>query len=1394
MSNINHHVPKTYIPLRVASSYSLLEGAIKVPALIKIAQTEGFAALAITDAHNMFGALEFSEACCKAGVQPIIGCKFRLIPMNKDAATDEYDELLLLAKNEAGYGNLMQVVSDSYMHPQHANMPLISLANLAKYSDGLIALSGGIAGAIGKAILRGKTDVAYEYAKQLAEIFSGRFYLEIMRHGLSDETTTEPHFLQIATELNIPIIATNDAYFHGTEMYEAHDALICIAQGRYVNEDNRRRLTPEHRLKSNAEICKLFADLPEALENTHIVAQRCAVRSPSRKPILPSYNMVEGGVALSEADALRKAAHDGLAQRLQALIWRDDMDNAAREEVAKIYYARLDYELGVIINMGFPGYFLIVSDFIKWSKQQNIPVGPGRGSGAASAVAWSLLITDLDPIEHDLVFERFLNPERVSMPDFDIDFCQERRDEVIKYVQTKYGADRVAQIITFGKLQARAVLRDVGRVLQMPYGQIDRISKLVPNNPANPVTLAQAIELEPLLKAQMKEDESVRKLVDISLKLEGLYRHASTHAAGVVIADRPLSELVPLYSDGKSTMPVVQFSMKYAEEAGLVKFDFLGLKTLSVLAKAVKMVNNQVDTKTPHGSTSPFGLVSPTLPQGESSFLLQQDYGQPQNHELGNSSPPLAGGGRGRGDSEITFANRQHYALHIKDFAREMRKNPTEAENKLWQLLRNQQTNHKFRRQHNIDGRYIADLICLEQRLIIEIDGGQHNENNQDQVRTSYLEANNFRIMRFWNNEILENIEGCYEIILAELQNYTPHGLPALTLGAPALPQGESKVGENAQSTFNSPLAGEFMSASHEWGGGKNKKTLKLEYISLNDEPTYELLRAGNGVGVFQFESVGMRETLKKLKPDRLGDLIALGALYRPGPMDNIPTYIACKHGKEQPDYLHPSLEGVLKETYGVIIYQEQVQKIAQILSGYTLGGADLLRRAMGKKIQSEMNAQRKIFVDGAANNNVPTSQANEIFDLVAKFAGYGFNKAHAAAYGLIGYQTAYLKANHPYEFIAASMSYDMHNTDKLNLFKQDAAAMNIRILPPDINASDADFSVQTDLQGKHIRYALAALKNVGEQAMQDLVHERKRGGKYKNIYDVMERLDTKIINKRSLENLIMAGAFDLLHPNRAQLFASIEMMINYGQQQTEERNSAQISLFGEDTGGAIPPPALMQIANWEAMEGLNREYQAVGFYLSAHPLDGYGFALKQMRVKTSQDLPALLGDQYRKITMAGIVMGRKFKNSQRGRFAFVQMSDATGVYEATIYDEKLMDSARDLLELGKMLLLEVDAKSGEDGGMRLIIQSMSLLEDSIKATAKSASINEITLVVDNVNAVNRLKQLFPPPSNYGAIVHLRIPLDEKRHALIKLGGNYNLTHENIIELSQNAGIKLWVG
>ncbi|MCE2927726.1 MAG: DNA polymerase III subunit alpha, partial [Rickettsiales bacterium] len=772
----------SFVHLRVHSAYSLLEGAIHIKDLVKWAKAEKMPAVAIADHANLFGSLEFSLAAMESGIQPIMATILYLQPKieAKPGQHARPDQLLAIAKNETGWKNLLALSSLSYLEPVNGNAPQLSMKQLAEHTEGLIILTGGIHGSTGKSLLAGRDAQAEAHLLELASLFPGHLYIELMRHGMAQERQIEGRLLDLAYKHHLPIVATNDAYFMREEQFEAHDAFLCIADGSYVSEDNRRRLTPEHRLKSAEEMQKIFADLPEALVNSVHIAKRCSFVAKSHAPMLPNFS--KDGI--SEADLLREEARSGLDVRIR--------DHAIQNTAA--YRERLEFEIETIINMKFPGYFLIVSDFIKWSKAQGIPVGPGRGSGAGSLVAWALSITDLDPLRYGLLFERFLNPQRVSMPDFDIDFCQDRREEVIHYVQQKYGRERVAQIITFGKLQARAVLRDVGRVLQMPYPQVDRICKLVPANPANPVTLAEAIEIEPALKANIEQDETVSKLVDISLKLEGLNRHASTHAAGLVIGDRPLSELVPLYRDPKSEMPVVQYSMKYAESAGLVKFDFLGLKTLSVLVAAVKMIAQK-------------GIA--------------------------------------------------------------------------------------------------IDLLKL--------------------------------------------------------------------------PEGDPK--------------------------------------------TYALLGKGDAVGVFQMESAGMRDTLKKLKPDCLEDLIALVSLYRPGPMDNIPTYIARKHRHEKPEYLHPLLEKVLTETFGVIIYQEQVMQIAQLLAGYSLGEADLLRRAMGKKIKSEMEAQRDIFVSRAVERGIEKAQAKSIFDLIAKFAEYGFNKSHAAAYAVIAYQTAYLKANHPVEFYAASMN-----------------------------------------------------------------------------------------------------------------------------------------------------------------------------------------------------------------------------------------------------------------------------------------------------------------------------------------------------------------------------------
>ncbi|MBC7103007.1 MAG: DNA polymerase III subunit alpha, partial [Parvibaculum sp.] len=838
------------------------------------------------------------------------------------------------------------------------------------------------------------------------------------------------------------------------------------AEGAYVVQGDRRRLTPQHRFKSQAEMLALFSDLPEATENTVEIARRCAYRPRTRKPILPKF-----AAGTSEADELRRQAHEGLTARL-----------ASQEAVApeEDYRKRLDFELDVIIKMDFPGYFLIVADFIKWAKAQGIPVGPGRGSGAGSVVAWSLTITDLDPLRFGLLFERFLNPERVSMPDFDIDFCQDRRDEVIRYVQSRYGYEQVAQIITFGKLQARAVLRDVGRVLQMPYGQVDRLCKMVPNNPAAPVTLPEAIKGEPRLQEEQRNDETVAKLLEIGQRLEGLYRHASTHAAGVVIGDRPLDELVPLYRDPRSDMPVTQFNMKWVEPAGLVKFDFLGLKTLTVLDRAVKLI---------------------------------------------------------------------------------------------------------ARRDIAID----------------------------------------------------------------------------------------------------------------------------LLHLPLEDEKTFTMLGRGETVGVFQLESSGMRDVLRKLEADRFEDIIALVALYRPGPMDNIPAYVRRKHKQEEPDYLHPLLEPVLKETHGVIIYQEQVMQIAQILSGYSLGEADLLRRAMGKKIKAEMEAQKERFVTGAVAKGIDKGQASNIFELVDKFAGYGFNKSHAAAYALVAYQTAWLKANHPVEFLAASMSLDLGNTDKLGIFKQEAERLGIKVRPPCINRSEALFGVADG----EILYALSAIKNVGLQAMEHIVEVRREGGPFRDLFDFAKRINPRMVNKRALENLARAGAFDALNPNRAQVLAAADLLLGTANAAVQERESKQDSLFGGDSGVEAARPSLPAVEPWFPMERLTEEFNAVGFYLSGHPLDDYQTDLKRAGVVTFAEL---LKRNTTAEKVAGTVTARQERKSRKGNpFAFLGLSDPTGQFELVVFSE-VLNQARQLMEPGNAVVVSVEIERiGEE--VKLRAQSVRSVDDAVKDT-----------------------------------------------------------------------------
>ncbi len=1123
-----------FIHLKVRSAYSLTEGANKVDTIVSLAKAEAMPAVAVTDRNNLFGALEFSQYASKSGIQPIIGCDLGIRREEEGgiATTSKLlaiDWLTLLVQNEAGYLNLMRLVSRAHLEFKVGSVSGLHLADLEGETEGLLAVTGSVGSGIGRLLAAGQTPAATHLLERLQKLFDSRLYLELQRHGEEIERRIEDPLVDLAYERSLPLVATNDVHFPKASMYEAHDVLLCIEQGAHIEDPNRRRLTPEHYFKPAAAMRELFSDLPEACDNTLVIAQRCAYMPTPRKPILPSYTKLEGR---SEGEALRDLAKGGLDELKQ-------LGRLAENITFERYTERLTYELDMIEKMGFAGYFLIVADFIQWAKDNGVPVGPGRGSGAGSLVAWSLKITDLDPLRWGLLFERFLNPERVSMPDFDIDFCQDKRDRVIRYVRDEYGHDRVAAIITFGKLQARAVLRDVGRVLGMPYGQVDRICKLVPNNPANPVTLAKALETEQLLKEQYSADEEIKRLIDLALQLEGLYRNASTHAAGVVIGDRPLDKLVPLYrdTDSKDSLPATQFNMKWVETAGLVKFDFLGLKTLTVIEKA-------------------------------------------------------------------------------------------------------------------------CDLI------------------------------------------------------------------------------------------------------------GRDK--INIAKLPLDDRKSFELLARGDGSGVFQLEGNGMRDVLRKMKPDRFEDIIAVVALYRPGPMENIPSYIKRKHGEEEPDYLHPLLEGILKETYGIMIYQEQVMQIAQVLSGYTLGGADLLRRAMGKKIQAEMDAQRASFIEGAEKNGVKKDKASSIFDQVDKFAGYGFNKSHAAAYALVCYQTAYLKANHPVEFFAATMTLDMGNVEKLNGYRRDLEKIGVELLPPDVNRSSAEFTVERDANGKKaIRYALAAIKGVGREAMVRLTEERVENGPFKDLFDFAERLDQRVINKRLVESLVRAGAFDTLNKNRAQTFAAVEALTRHSQATHESRGSDQNSLFGDDT--AQRRPQLPKVPDWAPMERLQQEFSAIGFYLSSHPLAAYERSLQRLGVCRAADLPALLArGTPGRIKLAGTVIDRMERTSAKGnRFAFVQCSDQSGAFELTVFSE-LLGSKRNLLEAGQAVLISADGRlDGEQ--VKLTAQTVEKLDDAVANAAAG-----LRIVISDPVALEALRKALDGKRGRGRVT-LVVPMTDESEAEVTLPGTYSI-------------------
>lgn len=1137
-----------FIHLRVHTAYSLSEGAIKVPALIHKLSELKIPAVAVTDTANMFGAKAFSKYAAEEGIKPILGCQFYLRNPDADDLMKSKgrdvgrDKLVLLVMNESGYHNIMRLMKRFYLdNTENGDEPQLKYTDLEKFNDGLIALTGGVEGAVGRLLLENRFDEAEQCLLKMQQIFNGRLYMEIARIGLESEVKTENKFIDLAYKHNIPLVATNEVFFFDTDMYEAHDALVCIAAGEFVANENRRRFSMNNRLRSEQEMVELFKDLPEAVNNTVQIAKRCNYLSAKVDALLPEFECPEGK---TQDEYITEQAQKGLAARMEKHVYTPEMSKEKRAEIDKIYYDRLDYELSVIKRMGFPGYFLIVSDFIRWSKNNGVPVGPGRGSGAGSIVAWALNITELDPIKLDLLFERFLNPDRINMPDFDVDFCQENRAKTIEYVQKKYGFDHVAQIITYGKLQSKAVIRDVARVMQMPYSQADRISKMIPAMvQGKNVTLPEALEMVPELEEMRQNDPQVNKLFDIAMKLEGLYRHSGVHAAGVVIGDRPLDELVPLYKDPRADMPVTQYDMKYVEETGLIKFDFLGLKTLTVIKKAVDWI----------------------------------------------------------------------------------------------------------KKVHGID--------------------------------------------------------------------------------------------------------------------------LDIDAVPLDDKPTYELMQKGDTAAVFQFESTGMKDVHKQIKPDRFEDLIAIVSLYRPGPMDNIPTYIKRKHGEEEITYLHPSLAPILDETYGIMVYQEQVMNIARALGGYTMGEADKLRKVMGKKQREEIPKQREKFIKGAVANGIEEDIAKSIFDQMEKFASYGFNKSHAAAYSLISYQTAYLKAHYPVEFMCAVMDLDMANTDKLAFFTAECKAAGIEVVQPDINKSGADFQVEN---GK-IRYALGAIKGVGEFYMRGIAEERMKNGPYKDMSDFCHRVDFKYVNRKQLEQMIKAGAFDCLEKNRGKLFENIEIIIRNIYSATEVKTSEQKSLFGSEELTSVIK--FKQVPDWPDLEKLRYEAEAIGFYLSAHPLDMYAESMKKLGVKSSLEVMQNIraGDSIRANMAACVESFQKRLSKSGNKYAFVGLSDAFGSFEALLFSDGII-KYEDVLAKGVPVFVKITIdKQSDDASPRVMINSVKTLDEAIAEQA-----NGLIITVNESSAVTEIKQILRQDKR-GANKIFLVPELKDWEVRIELEGGYAFTDLNLI-------------
>ena len=1131
-----------FIHLRLHSNFSLAEGMLSFEHLAEYCVENNQPAIAITDTNNLFGALEFSLKMISCGIQPIIGIQVNISQNGKDE--NSIGEVVLIAKNEIGYRNLLYLTNVFSINENYDKF--VSGIELERYKDGLILLSGGVEnGFLGKPASLNNKKLLEERLKYLEKIFNDNLYVELQRHGMKSELIAEKNLIDLAYEYDVPLVATNDCFFQNENKFEAHQVLTCIDKGLTISSDKRRILTKEHYLKEPNKMISLFKDIPEAIENTIIIAKRCSFFLKSINPMLPKFPGLEN---ISESDYLSKISHEGLVKRFDLSTTKFSGDEINE------YKSRLDRELKIINEMGFAGYFLIVYDFIKWSKENKIPVGPGRGSGAGSIVAWSLSITDLDPIKWGLLFERFLNPERISMPDFDIDFCQDRREEVIEYVRNRYGKDKVAQIITFGSLQAKAAIRDVGRVLEMPYGQVDKIAKLIPFVPSKPVTIQEAIDTNDVLKNEIIENEQIKDLIETAINVEGLNRHVSTHAAGLVIGDKPLHELLPLYKFNEEEIPATQFNMKFVEKAGLVKFDFLGLKTLTVLSKAETLIK-------------------------------------------------------------------------LKD------------------------------------------------------------------------------------------------------------------------------------------------------------KNFDLSKILLNDKKTFEMLSTGSTTGIFQLESSGMKDVLIGLKPDRFEDIIAVVSLYRPGPMENIPSYINRKHGKENIVYMHPSLETILSETYGIFIYQEQVLRAAQILADFSLGKADILRRAMGKKDKDEMSKQKRSFLDGANKRGISTEKANEIFDQISAFAGYGFNKSHAAAYALIAYQTAWVKTNYIYEFFVSMMTVENNNTDKLSLFIEDAKKLGLKILQPCINKSSYEFLIEDVFEGEFaIRYSLSSIKNVGTDAIKNIVHIRENDGEFKNIDDFLNKVPYRLITKKLLESLIKSGTFDTIEANRNKLYKSIELMLNYSHSIEKEKISYQSNLFNNNDVTKLLID-LKDTTEWGFQEKINNEFSSLGLYLSAHPLDGYSNILLKMNVINSTEILDQPSKYIQKnFKLCGLISKIQKRQSSRGRWMSIQLNDISGSIEINIFSDVLIKYEEYLIEKN-LILIDAEIKNENSQTSRIIAKRIYLLNDYI-----SDQKYNITLFT---NTNKHLDKLLPILSNL-ELGHSDILINssnKERQVEIKIKENIKLSSKFINDLSTISGI-----